>query len=69
MRRAEFCRPRWYEPHYQLGVLYEAEKRYADAIHEMREAVNIDPEFVPAHFRLAVLYNRTGTDQRPLPRP
>ena len=60
LRKAELLSPRWYEPHYQLGVLYEAEKRYADAIREMREAVNIDPDFFPAHFRLAVLYNRTG---------
>ncbi len=60
MRRAESLSPAWYEPHYQLGVLYEAEKKYSEAMHEMQEAVKIDPEFVPAHYRLAVLYNRAG---------
>jgi tetratricopeptide (TPR) repeat protein len=60
LRKAEILSPTWYEPHYQLGVLYEAEQRYADAIHEMQAAVKIDPDFFPAHFRLAVLYNRTG---------
>ena len=35
------------EPHYQLGVLYQAEKKYSEAMHEMQEAVKIDPEFVP----------------------
>lgn len=60
LRKAELLSPGWYEPHYQLGILYEAEKRYADAIREMQRAVKIDPDFFPAHFRLAVLYNRTG---------
>lgn len=64
LHKAELLSPGWYEPHYQLGVLYEAEKRNADAIRELREAVNIDPDFFPAHFRLAVLYNRTGNRSR-----
>ena len=60
LHRAETRAPGWYEPHYQLGVLYESEKRYPDAIREMREAAKIEPEFAPAHFRLAILYGRTG---------
>lgn len=60
LRKAEDLSPGWYEPHYQLGVVYEAEKRYGDAIREMNSAVKIDPDFFPAHFRLAVLYNRVG---------
>jgi tetratricopeptide (TPR) repeat protein len=58
--KAEKLTPTWYEPHYQLGVLYEAEERYSDAIGEMQEAVKIDTDFFPAHYRLAVLYGRTG---------
>lgn len=60
LRKAEGLSPGWYEPHYQLGVVYEAEKRYGDAVREMNSAVKIDPDFFPAHFRLAVLYNRVG---------
>jgi tetratricopeptide (TPR) repeat protein len=60
LHKAESLSPGWYEPHYQLGVLYEAEKQYPDAIREMNRAVKIDPDFFPAHFRLAVLYNKTG---------
>lgn len=60
LKKAESLSPEWYEPHYQLGVVYEAEKRYADAIGEMSRAVKIDPAFFPAHYRLAVLYNRVG---------
>ncbi len=60
LRKAAILSPEWYEPHYQLGVLCEAEKRYSDAIREMQNAVKIDPDFFPAHFQLAILYNRTG---------
>jgi tetratricopeptide (TPR) repeat protein len=60
LRRAEARAPAWYEPHYQLGVVYESEKRYPDAIREMQETAKIEPGFAPAHFRLAILYNRTG---------
>jgi tetratricopeptide (TPR) repeat protein len=59
-RKAETLMPEWYEPHYQLGVVYEAQQRYDDAIREMNRAVKIDPDFFPAHYRLAVLYNRVG---------
>ncbi len=59
-RKAESLAPEWYEPHYQLGVVYEAQQRYDDAIREMNQAVKIDPDFFPAHYRLAVLYNRVG---------
>jgi tetratricopeptide (TPR) repeat protein len=58
--KAESLAPMWYEPHYQLGVVYEAQQRYGDAIGEMNRAVEIDPDFFPAHYRLAVLYNRVG---------
>jgi len=60
MRKAESLSPAWYEPHYQLGVLYEAEEKYPQATREMQNAVKIDPDFFPAHYRLAVLYNRAG---------
>lgn len=60
LRKAETKSPGWYEPHYQLGVLYQSEKRYQDAIREMLETVKIEPEFAPAHYRLAMLYGRNG---------
>ncbi|MFZ1013892.1 MAG: tetratricopeptide repeat protein, partial [Terracidiphilus sp.] len=60
LKKAETLSPLWYEPHYQLGVLYEAEQKYPSAIDEMERAVKIDPDFFPAHYRLAVLYKRAG---------
>ncbi len=64
LRTAETRDPGWYEPHYQLGVVYESEKRYLDAIREMKKTAKIEPEFAPAHFRLAILYSRTGDKTR-----
>jgi tetratricopeptide (TPR) repeat protein len=60
LQKALAMAPAWYEPHYQLGVLWESERRYSDAIGEMQTAVKIDPDFFPAHFQLAVLYGKTG---------
>lgn len=60
LRKATVLSPGWYEPHYQLGVLYEAEGRTSYAISELKNAIKIDSDFFPAHFRLAVLYKRTG---------
>lgn len=64
LRKAEMLDSGWYEPHYQLGVLYESEKRYTEAIHEIQTTTRIEPEFAPAHFRLAVLYSRTGNGSK-----
>ena len=60
LKKAEVLSPNWYEPHYQLGVLYEAEQRIPEALVEMKRAVKIDPDFFPAHYRLSLLYNRSG---------
>lgn len=55
--------PQWFEPHYQLGLLYESEAKHVDAIREMRRACALEPAFKPAHFRLAGLYKRIGDRQ------
>ena len=64
LRKAVALAPEWYEPHFQLGVVYDDEKRYPDAIREMQKAADIDPDSFPAHFRLAMLYDRTGDKSR-----
>ena len=66
LKIAESQAPGWYEPHYQLGMLLESEKRYGEAIKEMQAAAKIVPDFSPAHFRLAMLYNRTGDKAKAL---
>lgn len=64
LEKSEALAPKWYEPHYQLGVVYESQKRYADALREMQSAVVIDPDFFPAHYQLARLYNRAGQREK-----
>lgn len=60
LRQAIATAPQWYEPHYQLGLLYESKTQPEDAIREMRKAAALEPAFKPAHFHLAVLYKRVG---------
>ncbi len=60
LQRAVRLEPRWYEPHYQLGLVYGTAQRYTDAIREMRRAAELEPDFKPAHFQLAMLYKRVG---------
>jgi tetratricopeptide (TPR) repeat protein len=63
LRKAIATAPEWFEPHYQLGLLYESELRYVEAIRETRRASALEPAFRPAHFRLAGLYKRIGDKQ------
>jgi tetratricopeptide (TPR) repeat protein len=60
LRKAKGLDPGWYEPHYQLGVVFESEGKYAEALAEIKKAVAIDEEFYPGHYRLARLYSRAG---------
>lgn len=59
-RKAETEDPAWYEPHFQMGVLLQNEKRYPEAIREMMRTAKLKPDFGPAHYRLAMLYGQTG---------
>jgi tetratricopeptide (TPR) repeat protein len=60
LKRATARAPRWYEPHYQLAMVYESENRSRDAIGELRQAATLQPDFKPAHFELARMYKRVG---------
>ena len=68
LNKAKALSPGWYEPHY-LGVVYEVQNCDGDAIAEMNRAVKIDPEFFPAHYRLAFLYKRAGRKTEAARRP
>jgi len=50
------------ESHVNLGLLYAAQRRPADAEGELTTALAIDPRFVPAVVNLADLYRATGRD-------
>ncbi len=49
-------------PHTLLGMAYEAEQRYDDAILEYERALKLEPRFAPAANNLAWLYAERGTN-------
>jgi len=50
------------ESHLNLGLLYAAQRRFAEAEAALRTALDVDPRFVPASVNLADLYRATGRD-------
>lgn len=48
------------EAHYALGRCYDEKGRTCDAISEYSEVLNLNPEHVQAHIRLAVIYSIVG---------
>ena len=63
LRKAVVEAPEWYEPCYQIGILFQDEKRYPEAILAMQRTVKLQSDFVPAHYRLATLFNQSGQKQ------
>src|SRR3989449_2748202 len=50
------------ESHVNLGLLYAAERKAAEAEEALKVALEVDPRFVPAAVNLADLYRATGRD-------
>ena len=48
------------EANLQLGILALSAKRYPEAMGLLRKAIEADPKAAEAHYRLGVLYERTG---------
>ena len=46
--------------HFELGVVLEATRRYADAAREFARAAELDPNDSTTHYRLSRLYDRLG---------
>jgi Flp pilus assembly protein TadD len=44
----------------ELGILLSEERRYTEAIQELRRAIRLEPDLAQAHYRLAQAYQRTG---------
>jgi tetratricopeptide (TPR) repeat protein len=63
LKRAIAAAPAFYEAHYELGILYQDQQRYPEAIRELNQAVTLRPDFNRAHYRLFLLYSRTGQKQ------
>ena len=46
--------------HHQLGAVLARQKKFPDAIDELRKAVELDPAYPEAHFTLAYAYRQLG---------
>lgn len=49
--------------HYLFGMAYYFEGRHEHSIEEMKKAIDIDPGFAMAHFRLALNYSYIGSSK------
>jgi tetratricopeptide (TPR) repeat protein len=63
LKRAIAASPGFYEAHYELGILYQDQQKYQDAIRELNQTVALRPDFNRAHYRLFLLYSRTHQKQ------
>jgi tetratricopeptide (TPR) repeat protein len=59
LKKAAAAEPSSYEAHFQLGVLYQDQQKYSEAISELDQTLALRPDFNRAHYRLMQLYNRT----------
>lgn len=55
--------PRLPEAYFQLGLAYEQQKEYAQALKAMRQAVQLAPRNEEYRYKLAMLYRRTGNKE------
>jgi tetratricopeptide (TPR) repeat protein len=63
LKRAIAADPTLFEAHYELGILYQDQQKYQDAIRELNQTVTLRPDFNRAHYRLFLLYSRTHQKQ------
>ncbi|HLZ42080.1 MAG TPA: tetratricopeptide repeat protein [Candidatus Sulfotelmatobacter sp.] len=52
--------PKFAAPSLQLGIVHADEGKYAEAVANYRQAVQLDPEMEEAHYRLAQAYRQLG---------
>ena len=62
LRRAVALDPRLAKGFLELGILLSDQKRYKEAIPNLRQAIRLEPNEPQAHYRLAQAYQRTGQE-------
>ena len=60
LQKAVAADPQMYEAHFELGVLYQDQGKFSAAIDEFNQTLKLRPDYNRAHYRLVLLYSRTG---------
>jgi tetratricopeptide (TPR) repeat protein len=64
LKKSTTIDPKFPEAHLQLGNLYSAQNKYADAIPEYVRARELNPDLADAYYRLGQAYVRSGEKDR-----
>ncbi len=64
LQRSVKLDPGNWEAHYELGVLLETRRRYAEAAEELKRAAELNPKQPTPHYHLARVYDRLGDRER-----
>jgi tetratricopeptide (TPR) repeat protein len=59
-KRALQLDPGFAQARFQLGSLYANQRKFTEAIEQLRQAVKLDPAMANAHYRLGQAYQQTG---------
>ena len=59
-RQSIHCDPSYPDAHLRLGMVLETQHHYSEAIAELKKAVALKPDQSAPHYRLALLYRKTG---------
>jgi tetratricopeptide (TPR) repeat protein len=60
LRRSIQLNDRYWQSHYELGVLLSERREWPAAAAELARSVELNPKNAPAHFQLARVYDRLG---------
>ena len=64
LRKTISLDPKFSDAYLQLGILAFAQRNYAEATGLYQQAVNANPQSGEAHYRLGVVYDRTGNNEK-----
>ena len=60
LRRSIGLNDRYWESHFELGVLLEKKADWRTAAVELKRSIELNPQHAPAHFQLARAYDKLG---------
>lgn len=63
LQTAVILDPALAKAHFQMGVLYVDQRRYAQAVAALQRAARLEPGMAQAHYRLGQVYRRTGQEE------